>query len=67
MSDTWIDKSDNPGMAELGLSSADVYGAVLAVNLRDLSWRVALTADFATLHPVEALQQLAALDWLHQQ
>jgi hypothetical protein len=64
MSGAWIDKSDNPGMAELGLSSTDVYGAVLAVNFRDLSWRVALTADFATLHPVEVVEQLAALDWL---
>jgi hypothetical protein len=54
-------------MAELGLSSADVYGAVLAVNFRDLSWRVALTADFATLHPVEAVEQLAALDWLPEE
>jgi len=66
MSDAWIDKRDNPGMAELELNSTDVYGAVLAVNFRDLSWRVALTADFATLHPVEALEQLAALDWLQE-
>jgi hypothetical protein len=64
MSDAWIDKADNPGMAELGLSSADVYGAVVAVNFRELTWRVALTADFEALHPVEAAEQLAALDWL---
>jgi hypothetical protein len=64
MSAAWIDKADNPGMAELGLESADVYGAVVAVNFADLTWRAALTADFADLRPVEHLDQLSGLDWL---
>ncbi len=40
----WIDKADNPGMAEMGLCSADIYGAVAVGELaciRDSggSWR----------------------------
>jgi hypothetical protein len=34
MSAAWVDKADNPGMAELGLQSADVYGAVAVYQLR---------------------------------
>jgi hypothetical protein len=32
MSAEWVDKADNPAMAELRLDSADVYGAVVAVT-----------------------------------
>jgi hypothetical protein len=52
MSAAWVDKADNPGMAELGLQSADVYGGVSVVNFADMTWRTALTADFATLRPI---------------
>ena len=52
MSTVWIDKSSNPGMVELGLQSQDVYGGVIAVNFADLTWRLALTSDFTTLHVV---------------
>ena len=64
MSAEWVDKADNPGMAELGLRSADVYGAVAVINFADTTWRVALTADFLALSPVIHLGQLTRLSWL---
>jgi hypothetical protein len=51
-------------MAELGLESADVYGAVVAVNFADLTWRMAMTDDFVSLRPVTDAAQLLTLDWL---
>jgi hypothetical protein len=66
MSAEWVDKADNPGMAELGLRSADIYGAVAVVNFADLTWRVALTADFSALLPVIHIRQLTHLNWLSQ-
>lgn len=60
----WLDKSDNPAMKEWGVTSADVYGAVILVNFHDLLFRVGLTRDFATWRPVECLDQLEDLDWL---
>ena len=65
MSAEWVDKADNPGMAELGLRSADVY-AVAVVNFADMTWRIALTGDFSALLPVTHLGQLTRLDWLSQ-
>jgi hypothetical protein len=64
MSAEWVDKADNPGMAEFGLRSADIYGAVAVVNFADLSWRIALTADFSALRPVLHIGQLTDLSWL---
>jgi len=64
MSAGWVDKADNPGMAELGLQSADVYGAVTSINFADMTWRIALTADFSTLSPVLRVDQLTRLDWI---
>jgi hypothetical protein len=64
MSAEWVDKADNPGMAELALRSADVYGAVAVINFADMTWRAALTADFAALSPVIDLGQLIRLSWL---
>jgi hypothetical protein len=40
MSAAWVDKADNPGMAELGLQSGDVYGGVVVVNFADMIWRI---------------------------
>ena len=31
----WVDKVGSPGMAELSLTSTDVYGGVAVVNLAD--------------------------------
>jgi len=64
MSAAWIDKADNPGMAELGLQSGDVYGGVVVVNFADMIWRTALTAEFVTLRPVMSTTQLTDLRWL---
>jgi hypothetical protein len=66
MSAEWVDKADNPGMAELGLRSAEIYGAVAALNFADMTWRIALTADFSALLPVIHFGQLIDLDWLSQ-
>lgn len=66
MSASWVDKADNPGMAELGLRSADVYGAVVVINFADLAWRMGLTADFTTLLPVAEIGRLTDLHWLTQ-
>ena len=43
MGTAWLDKVDNPGMAELDFASSDIYGAVAAVNFTDLSWRTTRT------------------------
>ena len=64
MSAEWIDKADNPGMADLGLRSADIYGAVTVINFADMTWRIALTADFSVLAPVAHIGQLTDLGWL---
>ncbi len=64
MSAAWVDKADNPGMAELELGSRDVYGAVVAVNFADMVWRIALTADFLAFQPVMHFGQVAVLGWL---
>src|ERR1017187_10065993 len=64
MSAAWVDKANNPGMSELGLQSADIYGAVAVINFADMTWRMALTADFSALSPVIRVEQLAHLDWI---
>ncbi len=64
MSSAWVDKSDNPAMAELELHSEDIYGAVAAVNFADMIWRIALTSDFTALVPVASFEQLTQLGWL---
>ena len=51
MSAAWVDKVDNPAMAELGLANSDVYGGVAIVNFVDLTWKAALTGDFLAFEP----------------
>ena len=46
MSGAWVDKLDNPGMANWELRSDDVYGAVVLVNFAAMAYRAAFTADF---------------------
>ena len=60
----WLDKPDNPGMANWELRSEDVYGAVVLVNFAAMAYRAALTRDFVHLHPVVEHAQLADLEWL---
>jgi hypothetical protein len=64
MTSRWLDKADNPGMANWDLASADVYGAVAVVNFAACAWRCAVTADFMTALPVTGVAQLADLSWL---
>jgi hypothetical protein len=60
----WLDKSDNPAMQEWGVTSANVYGAIVLVNFHDLLFKAVLTRDFASWRPVDRLDQLEELDWL---
>lgn len=64
MTAQWVDKADNPGMAEWNLGSSDVYGAVVLVNLADMVYRGGFTSDFENLQPVADEEQLADLSWL---
>lgn len=64
MSASWMNKADNPGMTELGLDSADVYGGVVIINFAELTWRSSLTTDFAALIPITDMEQLADPGWL---
>ena len=60
----WLDKADNPAMSDWGVTSDDVYGAIALINFAELRFKIALTRDFATWHPIEQLEQLETLDWL---
>jgi hypothetical protein len=64
LSQEWLDKADNPGMANWELSGADVYGLVAVVNFADSAWRCAVTADFNTAMPILDPAELADLSWL---
>lgn len=59
MSAAWIDKADNPGMAEWGLRSDDVHAAVIAVNFADMLLRAVVSSDLERWHPVASLAELA--------
>ena len=61
MSAAWVDKRDNPGMAEWELQSADVYGAVIAVSFAEMVVRAIVSDDFATWRAVAALEDLASV------
>lgn len=51
MSAAWVDRVDNPAMAEVGLANSDVYGGVAIVNFVDLTWKATLTGDFLAFEP----------------
>lgn len=52
MTGAWLDKIDNPGMAEWDLHADDVYGAVVLVRLAERRYKVGITADHTRLHPL---------------
>lgn len=54
----WLDKADNPGMASLGLTSADVSGLVVMIQFARREWRCAVTNDFLTATPVHDATEL---------
>jgi hypothetical protein len=61
MSAAWVDKADNPGMAEWDLHSDDVYAAVIALNFADMVLRAVVSADFKRWHSVGLLDDLATV------
>lgn len=61
MSAEWINKADNPGMAEWDLRSDDVYAAVITINFGDMWSRAAISSDLDSWHPVGSLEELADL------
>jgi hypothetical protein len=64
MSQGWLDKADNPGMHEWGLTAEAVYGLVAVVNFSDRTLRYGATADFERLHPVRSVDEICDLRWL---
>lgn len=50
-STAWMDSSQNTGMAQWQLSSADLYGMLLLINFADRRYRVLLTDDFDNWRP----------------
>lgn len=62
----WLDKSDIPAMSEWGISSEDVYGAIVLINFHELLYKVALTSDFTTWQPINAHEHLEDLAWPDQ-
>ena len=60
----WLDKADNPAMSEWGVTSDDLYGAVLLVNFADLAVKVTLTSDFVDWKSVAHRAALKDVDWL---
>lgn len=55
MGAAWFDET---GTAHWGLQSTPVYGAVVAVNLGDMTLRAALSTDFERWRPVRSLSEL---------
>lgn len=67
MTQEWLDKPDNPGMGEWGLTSLDLYGGLIQVNFAEMAFRVCFTADFHTWTHVTARHQLHDLAWLAEE
>jgi hypothetical protein len=64
MSPAWLDKADNPGMAEQGLSAHDLSGLILLFQFRRRRWKAAATADFVDAVPITDIRQLDDPTWL---
>jgi len=64
LSPDWLDRQDNPGMANWELTGADVHGLVVVVNFADAGWKGAATWDFSTVRPVSDPSDLADPSWL---
>ncbi len=59
MSAEWVDKVDNPGMAEWELQADDIYAAVITVNFADMLVRAVASSDLDRWRPVGSLEELA--------
>jgi len=64
MTEEWLDKSDNPGMADHDLAGSDVYGAVVLVNFARRQWKTGVTADFRDAYAITNRAQLEDVTWL---
>ena len=63
MGEDWLDKTDNPGMAEWGLQAGDLLGGIALVRFAQMELRLAVTADYLELLPVCDLDELVDLSW----
>lgn len=64
LSPEWLDKTDNPGMHDVGVASADVYVMVAQVHFTRRCWRAIIGPTAATTHPVKASSQLTDIAWI---
>jgi len=64
MTPAWFAKSDNPGMKVWNLTSDDIFGGIFLVIFADRLMKAGVTADFRTVEPVDALEDLVDLTWL---
>ncbi len=64
MSPAWLDKADNPGMAEQGFNADDLSGLVVLIQFRRRRWKAAATADFVDAVPITDVGQLDDPTWL---
>ena len=62
----WLDKRDNPGMAEWNVESEDVYGAIFLINFADRLWKAVVTGDFGVFHAISGPDDLRDLSWLDE-
>jgi hypothetical protein len=64
MSRDWLNRPNNPAMADLGLEADDLFSGLMVVDLASRAFRLVLSADFENYRPVadlSELQQLRAL------
>jgi len=64
MSREWLNDVRNPAMADWSLEAADLYAAVMVIDLALARFRLALGGDFELYVPANSLEQLASLRWL---
>lgn len=43
-------------MSEWGVESEDVYGTIALINFAELTFKIALTHDFTTWHPIDRIE-----------
>lgn len=66
MSAEWLNKKDNPGMAEWDLQGGDVHGLIMLVQFARRRWKAVATTDFANAFPIIEAEQLADPFWSEQ-
>lgn len=66
MGAAWINKADNPGMAEWGLRADDLVGGVILVQFQAMRLRFGVTKDYETLLPITSETDLSDLSWVSE-